>query len=467
MSANHMYIGPGIILTIDLFIISFGNWVFWLLVSMFTTTAEIGIATSVYSYVILFSSITMLGLEYTIIKKSSINRNFVFGTTILIKVMLLTISMPLFIFMLGYLGYPSSSQITFLAIGIFIFYSFRHVFRYILLGSFESGKILVINLVGLSSQLLIGLYLVLNNVGATGILLSFLANVFVLTVLYFIILKKKLSFTIGDKKYFMDFIKDALVNTPPILTRSLLFYFSVVLLAFYGISESDIGLFYISMMLSIIAGGFASNTALMLMPSSLVANRNLSVEGLRISFALTAPIISVLLSEPERILGIIGQQFVHASDLLVIFSLSIVPFIIVTNSLSNFNNTKQSKKIIMIGIIQFSTFLISFVTLVPFYGVTGGAYAIFVSMTISSIFSIIWYGSRIMKNISFSCLSIFIVFVLISVLNSITDIHLGFSAIIAIVSTLAINVLFKNISIFELREIIRIVIRMLRRNKIQ
>jgi O-antigen/teichoic acid export membrane protein len=307
----------------------------------------------------------------------------------------------------------------------------------------------------------------LNNFGATGILMSFLTNVLVLTVLYFVLLKRKLNFTLGDKKYFVDFIRDALINTPPLLTRSLLFYFSVVLLAFHGINESDIGLYYISMMLSIIAGGFASNTALMLMPSSLVVNKNLSVEGLRISFALTAPIISVLLSEPERILGIIGQQFVQASDLLIIFSLSIIPFVIVTNSISNFNNLNQSKKIMMIGMIQLSVFLISFFILVPSYGVTGGAYSIFISMIISAIFSIIWYGSSILKNISFSCLSIFVVFVLISILNSITEIHLVYSTLIALVITLVLNVLFKNITIFELKEIFYIVTRMLRRNKIQ
>lgn len=465
MSSNHKFINSGIILTIDLFVVSFGNWIFWLLVSTITSTSEIGRATSVYSFIILFSSITMLGLEYTIIKKSSVDRIFVFGTTIVIKLIILLASLPLFIFLLNQLGYSLSSEITYIAIGIFAFSSFRLVFRYILLGSLESLRIFLINTIGVLSQLSIGFYLVLNNFGATGILLSFLVNVLVITVLSLFLLKKKLNLKIGNKQYFVDFIRDALINTPPQLTRSLIFYFSVVLLAFLGVNESDIGIFYIAMMMSIIAGGLASNIALTLIPTSLVANKNLAYDGLRITLSLTSPIVAILLSEPERILGLIGQHFVDASNILIIFSLSIIPYVIVTNSITNFNTLKQSNKIIFIGLVQFGTFLLSFFTLVPLFGIIGGAFSILVSMCVSSIFSLLWYGSNILKNVFFSCFSIFVSVLLIFTLSSVIEVHLVISILLIIVTTLSLNIFMKNISVSELMDILSVFQQMTKKEK--
>lgn len=465
MSSHHKFIGSGIVLTLDLFVISFGNWIFWLLVSMIASPAEIGKATSVYSYILLFSSITMLGLEYTVIKKSSIDKTFVFGTTIIIKLLILLASLPLFIILLNQLGYSLYSDIAYIAIGIFVFSSFRYVFRYILLGNFESVKIFLINTVGILCQLVIGFYLVLNNFGATGILFSFLVNVLVITILSLIFLKKKLNLKIGNKEYFVDFFKDALINTPPQLTRSLIFYFSVVLLAFLGVNESDIGLFYIAMMMSIIAGGLASNMALMLIPTSLAANKNLSFDGLRISLALTSPIVAILLCEPAGILGIIGPHYAQASNILVVFSLSIIPYVIVTNSVTNFNNLNQSMKIILIGAVQFGTFLSSFFILVPLFGTIGGAYSILISMCISSIFSILWYGSNILKNVFFSCFSIFVAFAINLGLNSIVEIHLVYSIILTLSITLFLNIVLRNITINELKDIFFIVRQIIKRGK--
>lgn len=454
MSSKNRFIGSGIILTLDLFVISFGNWIFWILISMIASTAEIGVATSVYSFVLLFSSITMLGLEYTIIKKSSIDKTFVFGTTILLKLLILIISLPLFIVLLSHLGYSLASEIAYIAIGIFAFSSFRYVFRYILLGNFESVRILLINIIGMLSQLLLGFYLVLNNFGSVGILVSFLVNVLVITLLSIVLLKQNLNLQIGNRLYFLDLVKDALINFPPVLTRSLIFYFSIVLLAFLEISESDIGIFYIAMMMSIIAGGLAGNMALTLIPSSLVSNKNLSFDGLRISLSLTSPIIALLLTEPQRILGLVGAHYIDASGVLVIFSLGIIPYVIITNSVTNFNTLNQPRKIVTVGLVQFGSFLITFITMVPLYGINGGAFSVFVSLLLTSLLCIRWYGSSIAKNILISCFSILVALLLNYGLISLIELPLIVSIIITLFVTLILNVVMKNISFVELKDII-------------
>ena len=74
MSINK-FVAPGFLLSIDLLLVSFVNWIYWLLISRLTTASEVGQATSVYSFAVLTSAIALLGLEYSLVKKSSSERS--------------------------------------------------------------------------------------------------------------------------------------------------------------------------------------------------------------------------------------------------------------------------------------------------------------------------------------------------------------------------------------------------------
>ena len=74
MSINK-FVAPGFLLSIDLLLVSFVNWIYWLLISKLTTATEVGQATSVYSFAVLTSAIALLGLEYSLVKKSIIRKN--------------------------------------------------------------------------------------------------------------------------------------------------------------------------------------------------------------------------------------------------------------------------------------------------------------------------------------------------------------------------------------------------------
>src|ERR687885_2893633 len=100
MSLNK-FIAPGSLLTVDLLIVSLVNWVYWLIISKIATPLQVGQATSVYSFAVLTSTIALLGLDYTLVKKSSLQRTHVLGTAIIIELLFTSISAPILLYLLS------------------------------------------------------------------------------------------------------------------------------------------------------------------------------------------------------------------------------------------------------------------------------------------------------------------------------------------------------------------------------
>src|SRR5687768_4930531 len=100
MSINK-FVAPGFLLSVDLLLVSFVNWIYWLLISKLTTATEVGQATSVYSFAVLTSAIALLGLEYSLIKKSSSERSQIVGTSIIIELLITLVAVSVLFYFLN------------------------------------------------------------------------------------------------------------------------------------------------------------------------------------------------------------------------------------------------------------------------------------------------------------------------------------------------------------------------------
>jgi O-antigen/teichoic acid export membrane protein len=389
MSINK-FVTPGFLLSIDLLLVSFVNWIYWLLISKITTASEVGQATSVYSYAVLTSAITLLGLEYSLVKKSSLERSQILGTTIIIESLLTAVSIPFLFYSINRLYQGSLYELSWTVIGIVIFSSQRYILRYALLGISDARSVLKVNLMGAALQLVSGYTLVTMGFGSEGILFSFLLNVLFITGLSLLVARKSFQFHVGDLKYVRGILRDALTNTPAPLAKTVIYSLGVVLLASFGVPQDDIGVFYIALMLSVIAGGFAANIAYMVIPVSLASEMDLSTDSVRIGLSMTAPLIVTLMVAPNSILSLIGPEYVSAEIVLVVLSAAIFPYTIVINAISKYNNLGKPKQIIAIGSIHVVVFLSSFVLLVPFYGTLGAGISILIASLSSALPSIIW-----------------------------------------------------------------------------
>src|ERR671923_707210 len=96
---TNKFIGQGILLFIDQILVSVTNWLYWLIISGLASTSEIGQATSVYSLVLLIATISQIGLEYPLLKKSSLPRSQILGTVLAIELILALGSIAAVIFL--------------------------------------------------------------------------------------------------------------------------------------------------------------------------------------------------------------------------------------------------------------------------------------------------------------------------------------------------------------------------------
>ena len=90
------FAGSGILLFIDLLLVAIANWIYWVIISKINSTSEIGQATTIYSLALLVSTITQLGLEYPLLKRSSAHHNQrqIVGTALVIEIAITLASIP-------------------------------------------------------------------------------------------------------------------------------------------------------------------------------------------------------------------------------------------------------------------------------------------------------------------------------------------------------------------------------------
>jgi O-antigen/teichoic acid export membrane protein len=405
---TNIFVRQGMILFIDYLIVAVTNWAYWLLVSKLTSPSEIGEATTVYSLAILIGTSTQLGLEYTILKRSHTEQSRVFGTVLAVESIITCAAIPVMVFVINDVYYESLRDFLWLAVGILATSSLGFVNRFVLLGTSYVKSVLVIDMIGTGLRFVVGYTLVILGFGADGLLISLLAQGAFITGATLLVLIKVIGLRIVSvkMKYAKEILLDGLVNTPYKLSKVFVIYLSVVLLAAFGITSSDVGIFYVSLMISIVGGSLALSIAYMVIPASSKANRDLSSDSTRIGLSLTAPIIAGLLVAPKFVLSIFGPQYTTGDMLLLVLSMGILPYCITINAMSSFNNTREQRKIILMGAIEILALLLVFSFLVPKYGILGAGLSILIAFSASSIPAMIWCGLMFTRHVAISTICI-------------------------------------------------------------
>jgi O-antigen/teichoic acid export membrane protein len=199
-------------------------------------------------------------------------------------------------------------------------------------------------------------------------------------------------------------MKEGIINAPLKLARTLMFSLSIVMLAFFGISSSEIGIFYMTLTLSILVGSFASSMALALIPASSRSTPEISSDSLRMTLVFTTPIISILVISPSLLLSLLGDSYIEGESQLRYLAIAILPFAIVVNSVAKFNSTTDTSKILILGIIPLIVFLTSFYLLVPALGTNGASISILLAFTAPAAVAMIWVGRKYLTQVVYACL---------------------------------------------------------------
>jgi len=462
MSAQKKFVSSSLLLFLDSIVLGAGGWLYWLVMTKFTSSSEIGQATTVYSLIVLVDTLTQLSLEYPLLKKSSIERSRILGAALTIELAITLSVTPFVIFLLSNVYDENLQKYTWIAIVMLPVLAISFVSHFALLGVSNSKTILVVDTVATGMKLGIGYVLVAQlGYGSLGILLSFLIQALFIggTTLFFSLQTFGIKF--GDLKVIKETVKDGLANMPSKLSRTLIFSLSVVLLAYFGVRASEVGQFYIALLITVFVGSLVSSMAYMVIPASSISKRDLTSGSLRIGISLTSPMIAALLTSPTFILSLLGNQYLSAETILIVLAIAIFPLTIVTNAISKFNFSGNSKKLVLLGTIQLLVFLIFFFLLVPYAGTVGAALSILIAYSATSITAILWLDRILIKYILVSGIAIFIGYFAgktleVFLVGTGTAISNILPLIIALCVTLCIVMILKNISISEIRELVRI-----------
>jgi O-antigen/teichoic acid export membrane protein len=209
-------------------------------------------------------------------------------------------------------------------------------------------------------------------------------------------------------------------------------------------------------MISMYGGSLVSSMAYMVIPASTMSKTDLSSGSIRVAISLTAPLIAGLIAVPGLVLSIIGTEYMAAETALMVLAIAILPFAVVTNAISKFNYLGDSRKLLAIGSIQVSTFLIAFFVLVPHYQIIGASISILLAYIVASVPSLIWTERALMRYIVNSGIAIMVgcaAGYAVSLLGINSNSQFT-SLVVSITITLFMVIILKNTSIDEIRELV-------------
>jgi O-antigen/teichoic acid export membrane protein len=199
----------------------------------------------------------------------------------------------------------------------------------------------------------------------------------------------------------------------------------------------------------------------MAIPHSSVLRRDLSSVSIRIGLSITAPLIGALIVSPSYILSFIGPQYLPGDTTLIVLAVSIFPYSIMINGISKFNYSGELRKLLLIGSIQILSFLAAFLLLVPQYGILGTGFSVLIAYTASSVPVLIWSERALKMYIAKSGIAV--------VVGSIPGFLLGslgysepsdiIAIFVSISSILIMNIVLKNTSLAEIKQLIKIIVR--------
>ena len=460
MSAQKKFVSSSLFLFLDGLVLGAGGWIYWLVMTKFTSSSEIGQATTIYSLIVLVDTLTQLSLEYPLLKKSPIQRSRVLGAALTIELAIILSVTPFVIFLLNYTYDENLQKYTWIVIVMLFLLAISFVSHFALLGVSNSKTIFVVDTVATGIRLATGYVLVAQfGYGSFGILISFLIQALFIGTATLLFALKTFGIKFGDLKIIKETVKEGLANMPSKLSRTLIFSLSIVLLAYFGVRTSEVGEFYIALIITVFVGSLVSSMAYMVIPASSISKRDLTSGSLRIGISFTSPMIAALLTSPTFILSLLGSQYLSAETILIVLAIAIFPLTVVTMAISKFNLSNNSKKLVSLGLIQLLTFLVSFLLFVPYGGTLGAALSILVAYSATSITAILWSDRALIKYILVSGIAILIGYgagKTLEVFLTGTAISNVLPLIIAVCVTLCIIIILKNITISEIRELVKI-----------
>ncbi len=376
------------------------GYVYWFVISRISGPEIIGLASTTVSLSILILTISYLdiptgvqrflgkaiGKKDTDLIKSyfRVELTMVGLTTLIAVVSLLLLSGELS----ALIGLPK--EYIFIVAFMIITSGLVMSFRSFYISTMRTKELLMADIAGSTIRLPVGIILVLFGLGGLGAALGhFTLNLVVLVVLAILFIN-----IIGMPN--MPKLNELRTKGAEIVKAGMAIWPSGVLtvlgpqlgvIVVYGSQGAiEAGLYYIAQAIMMLIFAIPSSVMTLMFPllSGMSDNRKRTTwKVMKISFAISTPIIIISILYSQIILGFLGEEFMQANITLIILLLSIVPSIIVS-SISNLSYAYGFyRKVLTIALAASTPRVILYLFLTPRFGGIGAAEA----FLIGSIFS--------------------------------------------------------------------------------
>jgi O-antigen/teichoic acid export membrane protein len=191
----------------------------------------------------------------------------------------------------------------------------------------------------------------------------------------------RLGTALGTRKELLSSLKEALSNFPSKIARFSITPLAIILLTFAGVSASEIGIFFVALIISLAAGTLASSITTVSLPASSEGGDSFRL-SLKLGLTLTTPFIVILFVFPGNILSLIDTGYAAGSNMLSVLALAVFPSTMLFNLIMRLNSQSDNRMIILIGVTQLAVLGATFAILVDEFTGLGAAVSILAAYSI-------------------------------------------------------------------------------------
>ncbi|MEM2141457.1 MAG: oligosaccharide flippase family protein [Nitrososphaera sp.] len=429
-----------------------GGFVFWLVASQLMPVEEIGYATAAISSISVISSLSALGLEFTLLKRVSEERGKIVGTLFTFEVIANLALLPMVFLIANPLGSEQGVMILVLAASIFVANGIAFIPKSAMLGMMDAKVVIIYDTAAFAARFATLVAFALLDFGAIAILLSLLVHSAILSVVFGITTFRKLGYSLGSMSYLKTILRQGMSNFPTRLSRLIVTNLGVLLFAYVSLDPTVVGVFYIAVMFSIVGSEFATTLSTMAIPASLTRGKEIVVYSTKLGLMLGAPVVALLLSVPEFLLGLLGKSYSQGGMSLFLLSLAIIPTTLVLNGLAKFNAEGKFRMAAIMGLIEISLFLVLFFPLESLYSIEGVALAILVSYIASGGFAAWAFGRHVIGMTLVASLATALGYLSAYASGYVLD-HISLKIALSLTVPLAVSIGLRAITVREIKEI--------------
>src|SRR3989475_1080867 len=379
------------------------GYIFWFILSRFTTPEIVGTSSTVISLSTIFITIVAIGIPSGIqrflgksFSELKIENAKVFTSSSLLLTAIGIVASGILI-LIGKDWFDETFRIDFNLLIVVILligtYSITNLFRSVVIASLNTKKLPLIMILSSVVKQVIAIILVMIGAGALGVTIGYaffpiLSSLFLSIVVLTIFKSSKRKPDVVFNRALKDILTASTVSwIPSIIYTVGLHLGQIMVFGTHGANQA--GVYFIAFSIA----GAISAVMLVLLTIAYPAlsamddgRKRLTWRVTKISLIIAIPISSAVIFTSKETMQLFGQSYIAGSFPLEILLVSMLPTAIMTGINTLVYSYGNFRQVLVIGLSSNIPRAVLYFTLVPIYGSMGAA----VSYTIGSIAGFIW-----------------------------------------------------------------------------